>query len=136
MRPTRRQVVRATVSAASIGLTGCLGGSQTEPQPETTDTGSPAGASNKGPPRADTSLHLGHDDETLRDNVVSGGVSEDGIPSIDDPTFAAAADADLDDGEPVFGVVRNGVAKAYPQYVLVWHEIVNDTVGGEPLAVT
>lgn len=42
----------------------------------------------------------------------------------------------LDGGDIVFGLVENGVARAYPQRVLVWHEIVNDTVGGLGLAVT
>lgn len=82
------------------------------------------------------SLYLGHEIETLSENVVSGGVSKDGIPSIDDPQFRPAADAQLDDGEPVFGVVREDEAKAYPQYILTFHEIVNDTVGGDPVAVT
>ncbi len=41
-----------------------------------------------------------------------------------------------DGGDPIFGVVLNGDTKAYPQYNLVWHEIVNDVVGGESVAVT
>jgi hypothetical protein len=41
------------------------------------------------------------------------------------------------DGEVVFGVVApDGTAKAYPQYVLVWHEIVNDRLGERPVSVT
>lgn len=36
----------------------------------------------------------------------------------------------------VFGVVRNGVAKAYPQRLLVYHEIVNDTIDGEAVGIT
>ena len=73
-----------------------------------------------------------------RSASVGGGPGKDGIPSIDEPVFVdARAGADrLDDGDPVVGVYRNGEARAYPQSILVWHEIVNDTVGGENLAIT
>lgn len=75
--------------------------------------------------------------EALAGAAVSGGPGKDGIPSIDRPRFVSARDADfLADDEPVFGLEYRGEVRAYPQLVLVWHEIVNDTVGGEPLAVT
>jgi hypothetical protein len=69
---------------------------------------------------------------------MSGGPPKDGIPSIDEPVFWNAEEADgfLDDGDVVFGLVENGTARAYPQRILVWHEIVNDVVGGLGLAVT
>jgi len=72
------------------------------------------------------------------DNMKSGGPPKDGIPSIDRPVFWSADEASsyLDGGDIVFGVYRNGEAKAYPQRVLVWHEITNDTVGGDPVSVT
>ncbi|MBT2401517.1 DUF3179 domain-containing protein [Streptomyces sp. ISL-100] len=75
--------------------------------------------------------------ETLAGAAVSGGPGKDGIPSVDRPRFVAARDADFLEGdEPVFGLEYRGEVRAYPQQVLVWHEIVNDTVAGEPLAVT
>ena len=69
---------------------------------------------------------------------LSGGPGKDGIPAIDVPRFWTPDEADgyLDEGDIVFGLVENGVARAYPQRILVWHEIVNDTVGGTGLAVT
>jgi len=68
----------------------------------------------------------------------SGGPGKDGIPAIDKPRFWDASKADnyLDDQDIVFGVYHNGEARAYPQRVLVWHELVNDTVGGKPLSVS
>jgi hypothetical protein len=73
----------------------------------------------------------------LRDAARSGGPPKDGIPSIDDPQFVGPADAGfLQPGDPVFGVVRDGAAKAYPQKILVLHEIVNDTLAGTPVSVT
>ena len=69
---------------------------------------------------------------------LSGGPGKDGIPAIDAPHFWTPDEADgyLDGGDIVFGLVENGIARAYPQRILVWHEIVNDTVGGTGLAVT
>lgn len=69
---------------------------------------------------------------------LSGGPGKDGIPSVDAPRFWTPDEADgyLDADDIVFGLVENGVARAYPQRILVWHEIVNDTVGGKGLAVT
>ena len=71
------------------------------------------------------------------DDIMSGGPPKDGIPSIDDPTFVAVAEAsDLAPSEPVIGLAIEGDARAYPLRVLTWHEIVNDVVGGVPVAVT
>ena len=69
---------------------------------------------------------------------LSGGPPKDGIPSIDDPRFESADQADrwLDEGDRIIGIHRNGQARAYPQSILVWHEIVNDTINGENIAIT
>ncbi|MEO0497538.1 MAG: DUF3179 domain-containing protein [Pseudomonadota bacterium] len=69
--------------------------------------------------------------------ILSGGPPKDGIPSIDDPLFIPIESArTYDDLEPVIGLTINGDARAYPLSVLTWHEIVNDVVGGVPVAVT
>lgn len=69
--------------------------------------------------------------------IMSGGPPKDGIPSIDDPRFVTVPQVDnLEDVEPVMGLEINGDARAYPLRILMWHEIVNDTVGGTPVAVT
>lgn len=69
--------------------------------------------------------------------IMSGGPPKDGIPSIDDPVFVAVADmAELAAREPVIGLTVNGESRAYPLQVLTWHEIVNDEIGGVPVAVT
>ncbi|MEM7442270.1 MAG: DUF3179 domain-containing protein [Pseudomonadota bacterium] len=71
------------------------------------------------------------------DEILSGGPPRDGIPSIDAPTFRPVDQIeDLGPDEPVLSVEINGDARAYPLRVMTWHEIVNDTVGGEPVAVT
>lgn len=65
----------------------------------------------------------------------------DALPSIDDPRFISAdqADANPDEMKPderVIGLVIDGDARAYPLNILSNHEIVNDTVGNQPVAVT
>lgn len=70
--------------------------------------------------------------------ILSGGPPKDGIPPIDAPDFipVRAVDVWLRPEEPVIVVQANGDARAYPIQILMWHEIVNDTVGGIPLVVT
>jgi hypothetical protein len=72
------------------------------------------------------------------DEIRSGGPPRDGIPPLDHPQFVTFSSANswLHDREPVIAVHRNGMAKAYPLQILIWHEIVNDTLGDEPIAVT
>lgn len=73
----------------------------------------------------------------------SGGPPRDGIPPIDAPRYVSQAEADswLAPEEPVIAVTLEQsdgslVARAYPLQILLWHEIVNDTLGETPVAVT
>ena len=63
---------------------------------------------------------------------------KDGIPSVDNPAFLDAVDAASQIGQQdlVIGVSLNGEHKAYPTAFLSSHEIVNDKVGGVPVAIT
>jgi hypothetical protein len=73
------------------------------------------------------------------DQIVSGGPPPDGIPSIDNPKFVTIHDAGnnfLSDSDLVLGININGDVRAYPLLILVWHEIVNDKIGGVQVAVT
>lgn len=64
-------------------------------------------------------------------------IGKDNIPAIDDPKFKPASEETTIPGqEPVVAFEHNGVARAYPIRYLMWHEIVNDVVGGLPVAVT
>lgn len=66
-----------------------------------------------------------------------GGPPRDGIPAIDKPGFIKAGRVDYLQGEDrVLGIVRHGVAKAYPIKILNYHEIVNDDINAEPIVVT
>jgi hypothetical protein len=75
--------------------------------------------------------------------IRSGGPPKDGIPAIDSPRFEQL-DAgrtrgwarNIADNEPVIALAISGDARAYPVRILIWHEIVNDVVGGVPVVVT
>lgn len=137
---TRREALRIVGAAGVGGLAGCLGwggpdgGDETVGDgPDRSDSGTATGP---GPPTSDGDLYVPHDAAALREAVVSGGPGKDGIPSVDDPTFASASAATLDGDDVVFGYAGDSTVRAYPQWVLVWHEIVNDTLDGVPVAVT
>lgn len=69
--------------------------------------------------------------------IMKGGPPRDGIPAIDRPRYRSADQVRyLNDDDLVLGLVHNGVAKAYPTRVLVWHEIVNTDFNGDPVVVT
>ncbi|WP_324757407.1 DUF3179 domain-containing protein [Haloarcula montana] len=133
---TRRSFLRGVGVAGVVGLAGCLGGDEPSAEGSSNEPTATSDATGAPPPTAERSLYLAQDIGTLDGEVISGGVPKDGIPAIDEPTFQAAEEASLDDGEPVFGLVRGGDTRAYPQRILVHHEIVNDTVDGDPVAVT
>jgi len=79
-----------------------------------------------------------HDGEAYFENILSGGVPKDGIPPIEDPTYMSMEEADpwLTDVDRVFVLESSDGVFVYPQRVLVWHEIVNETVDGETLSIT
>lgn len=68
----------------------------------------------------------------------SGGPPKDGIPSIDNPKFISASEAEkfLKSDDSVLGLDYKGIARVYPHRIMNWHEIVNDTVAGDPILVT
>jgi len=71
------------------------------------------------------------------EEIRSGGPPKNGIPAIDRPRFVEADKADgFADREPVIRLAIGEDVRAYPLAVLIWHEIVNDTVGGVPVVVT
>lgn len=70
--------------------------------------------------------------------ILSGGPPKDGIPALDGPQFVSISkNHGIGDREPVITVAIDGAhARAYPIRYLMWHEIVNDTAAGIPIAVT
>ena len=70
--------------------------------------------------------------------IASGGPPRDAITPLDTPGFVDAASASvwLKPQEPVITVSEGAIARAYPLQILIWHEIVNDTIAGRPITVT
>jgi hypothetical protein len=68
--------------------------------------------------------------------ILRGGPPRDGIPALDSPPTVGVDSAPWRDDEMVVGVEWPGGARAYPLAILVWHELVNDTVGGRPILVS
>ncbi len=70
--------------------------------------------------------------------IIGGGPPKDGIPSIDDPKFVSLEEADtwIEDNELVITITYKGEVRVYPLQIMVWHEIVNEVIGGDPLLIT
>ena len=146
---TRRRVLAAGATGVVGALASCtsiLSTRNVEGAGEDGSDGAAAGGENAdgadhpatGFPLHDRGYVVEDDLETLRGFVLDAGVPKDGIPPIEDPAFGSPDDIgdDVLPNDPVFGVSLNGDARAYPQSILAQHEIVNDAVGGVPVAVT
>ncbi len=75
----------------------------------------------------------------LDERLLASAAPLEGIPALTLPAIVAADDPRaqyLDPTSRVLGVVVDGQARAYPHNILWWHEIVNDTIGGEWISVT
>ena len=70
-------------------------------------------------------------------DILSGGPPKDGIPAILKPRLIRPHEARfLGESDAVIGVRIGDHTRAYPLKILNWHEVVNDTIGGVPVAVT
>ncbi|RMF77953.1 MAG: DUF3179 domain-containing protein [Planctomycetota bacterium] len=77
---------------------------------------------------------------------IGPGMPKDGLPAMNHPATIAASELPADrkllrirkmtTTTRVIGVEIDGEARAYPLWVLNWHEIANDTLGGTPILVT
>ena len=78
--------------------------------------------------------------EKVGDGEMFTVLRPDAIAALTNPVFLsrAAAEPLMRDDEPVLGLVDpvTGQAKAYSLWQLDRHEIVNDRLGGKPIAVT
>ena len=70
-------------------------------------------------------------------NVADGGPGKDGIPALEQPTFAPASFVTLVEPDDLVIVVRDGdQIKAYPEDIMDYHEIVNDGPSNAPFIVS
>lgn len=69
--------------------------------------------------------------------VQNGGPGKDGIPAIDNPNFSPVAQVtDLMEEDLVLIFRLGNDVRIYPHRILDWHEIVNDVVNDQPVAIT
>lgn len=69
------------------------------------------------------------------DEIVWGGVNQDGIPPLRYPKMIKASEAEyLADKDVVFGVSIEGEHRAYPKRILAWHEFFVDQFGDKKIA--
>jgi hypothetical protein len=72
-----------------------------------------------------------------QNDLLSGGPGVDGIPAITRPGLVPVSEAGfLADNDLVLGVVHAGEARAYPENILWWHEIINDEIGNKLFTVS
>ena len=134
---TGRIVLVAGLALAGVLVAVLTAGTERAPETDRTGVVTPSrperlnetrgddGALPPGPATVDTDL------------IVPGGPPPDGIPAIDDPAFVDPGEVGwLVVQEPVLSVEVRGEVRAYPVRILMWHEIVNDRIGGEPVTVT
>ncbi len=116
--------------------------SNTEGESSTMSNSLIEGASNEPPSQLRSAVQTWATDWSLRtislDELFSGGPPRDGIPPIDEPIFISMEEAteEVAGTEPIVVYEHEGDARAYPLAILIWHEIVNDTIGGQPISVT
>jgi hypothetical protein len=82
--------------------------------------------------------HAAAELDVIQGSPVLTVLPQDAIPAIDNPKYVPAAEADrfMRPEEPVLGITDGMTAKAYSTWQLNHHEIVNDSLGDLPLAVT
>ena len=70
--------------------------------------------------------------------IRGGGPPKDGIPSIDNPKFVSVDEADewIEGNELILVMEHKGEKRIYPLQIMVWHEIVNDNIAGDPILIT
>jgi hypothetical protein len=78
--------------------------------------------------------------EKIGDGTMVTVLGPDAIPALTQPVFVSRQEAEkwMADDEPVLGLLDpvSGQAKAYSLWHLDRHEVVNDQLGGKPIAVT
>lgn len=75
-------------------------------------------------------------EKTIQGDPLYNVLPPDRIRSIDQPQFVSGERARLSDEARVIAVSLNGEHHVYALLLLNAHEIVNDVVGGEPIATT
>ena len=152
----RTQAAVAALAAAAALLAACGGGDATADAtavaaPETTASPAPSApapqtaTATPRPPSAVLARADGLTGAPVPAPVAASSAFDAGradaragsFPPLDDPQVAPAGEAPwMADDDLVLGAVRNGEARAYPLFMMTFHHVANDQLGGEPYLVT
>jgi hypothetical protein len=132
----RRATGLAVGLVALLLLAACSGAVANEQVPDNASPVAPTEPERTAP--TDTAVSTARSEGSEREYQIITLLPPDAIPAIDDPQFYGVdkADEEYRPGELVLGVEIGGEARAYSVGLLSAHEIVNDTVAGQPIAVT
>ena len=136
--------ILAGVLVVAMGLVGCGGGAMSEGDARATGASSESSKETEGVGTVSEGERAGGDglsggsEEGEGEYEIHAVIPRDRIPAILEPEFldAGAAVEAYSEFEQVLGLSINGDHRAYPIPYLSRHEIVNDVVGGKPVAVT
>lgn len=141
-----RPMLRALLMVLAVGIAACTqpgdGSSDQAAADGAVETGAPEGIDVPDDPPDWPWEKAARGEEVEQavslEEIRSGGPPPDGIPPIDEPQFEpiTAAGEWLADQDPVMVVEAGDEVRGYPLAILTFHEIVNDTVGGQNLVVT
>jgi hypothetical protein len=69
---------------------------------------------------------------------ISESVPKDAIPPLNSPNYISVelADTWINDDELVLAIEYKGRKRVYPLQIMIWHEIVNDEISGDPILIT
>jgi len=125
-------VALLALAAGTLSLNQRQSGSETQPFPTTGLTFVTSTASAN-----DFKTDFSKSNVPFRE-IKLGCSGKDCIPALVNPKYVSVAEANswLHDQEPVILVRVGDDVRAFPIQILLWHEIVNTTIGGAPIAVT
>ena len=89
-------------------------------------------------PEQAATLKIPRRSRDVNPNDIIPDVPRDAIPPLFQPIYEGAIDVEswLREDDTVLGFELNGDARAFPLRIMNWHEIVNDTIGGQEVVVT
>ncbi|MCH5276295.1 MAG: DUF3179 domain-containing protein [Desulfovibrionaceae bacterium] len=95
-------------------------------------------ASVMAPQFADAMPHTLKELRAMTDQLIKTGLVHGDIPSLNSPAFVEVREASmgLEANDPVFVVPLPDGVRIYPQKILVWHEVVNEVIKGEPFCIS
>ena len=137
----KKIILFLVASVLLVSLIGCAKGETPVPTPIPTPIPSPTPIPTPTPTEGEHEIKVTPEGVKYivdPEKIIGGGPPKDGIPSIDKPIFVSAEEADqwIADNELVLAIIYKGIKRVYPLQIMVWHEIVNDVIAGDPLLIT